>query len=278
MKINEPGVLKESEIYFHNPSQLSQKIFFNIICCGNYSCDNHYKVKRMTYNSFLLIYVLKGNGYYKKDGKTYYIKQNSITLIDCNIAHEYGTNSGWKIFWVHFNGVLAPQWYSNIIIKTQGYKELLNSVNIISTMKGIIDCFKYDNGSNEVLINKYMVDILSEFFVEEKSKENEVPFQTIVGYINNNLDKRITIEDLAKKACMSQYHFIRKFYKEVGYTPYEFIINSRINAAKFYLTSSDKSIKEILYICGFKDSSAFSSAFKKIVKVSPSEFRIINKQ
>lgn len=278
MKINEKGVLSQSEIFFHNPSQLSKKIFNYVICCGNYSCNNHYKVMRNTYNSYLLIYVLKGNGYYKKNGKIYNLKTNSFTIIDCNIPHEYGTISGWKIYWVHFDGTQAKDWYHYINIKTQGYIEVLNSLKIITNMKNIIDCLKYNEGSNEALINNYLVNLLSEFLLEKETNKEKKPFQSIVGYINNNLDKKISIEELAKIACLSEYHFIRKFYKEVGYTPYEFIINSRINASKFYLSTTTKSIKEILYLCGFKDSSAFSTAFKKIVKMSPSQFRQINKK
>jgi AraC-like DNA-binding protein len=276
MKVNEKGVLEESEIFFHNPSQLSKNLFNSIICCGNFTCNNHYKVKRATYNSYLLIFVLKGNGYYKKDNKIINLKTNSLTLINCYESHEYGTHSGWKFYWVHFDGPQAKCWFEHIHNKSQDYKDVINSLQLISTMKGIIDCLKYNNGSQEALINKYIVNILSEFLIEEKVTEK--PFQSIVGYINNNLNEKITIKELAKRACMSEYHFIRKFYKEVGYTPYEFIINSRINASKFYLTTTSKSIQEILYICGFKDSSAFSTAFKKIVKMPPSKFRQLNKR
>ncbi len=273
MKVDEKGVLEESEVFFHNPSQLSKKLFFNIICCGNFTCDRHYRVKRKTYHSFLLIYVLKGKGYYKKEGKTLLLKENSLTLIDCNVPHEYGTNSGWKFLWIHFDGILANNWFTQIDKKKQCYVEILNTIEIINYMKEIINCLKYNKVSNEALINKYIVSLLSEFIIEKNGNTDINPFQNIMGYINNNLDKKLTISDLANRACMSEYHFIRKFSKEVGYTPYEFILHSRVNASKFYLTTTNKPIKEILYICGFKDSSAFSTAFKKIVNISPSKFR-----
>ena len=273
MKVDEKGVLEESEVFFHNPSQLSKKLFFNIICCGNFTCDRNYRVKRKTYHSFLLIYVLKGKGYYKKEGKTLLLKENSLTLIDCNVPHEYGTNSGWKFLWIHFDGILAKNWFNQIDKKKQCYVEILNTIEIINYMKEIIDCLKYNKVSNEALINKYIVSLLSEFIIENNGNTDINPFQNIMGYINNNLDKKLTIEDLANRACMSEYHFIRKFSKEVGYTPYEFILHSRVNASKFYLTTTNKPIKEILYLCGFKDSSAFSTAFKKIVNISPSKFR-----
>ncbi|MDC7248300.1 MAG: AraC family transcriptional regulator [Sphaerochaetaceae bacterium] len=277
MKVNEKGVLKESEVFFHNPSQLSKKLFFNLICCGNFTCNRNYKVKRNTYHSYLLIYVLKGNGYVKEDDKNITISENSLTILDCNIPHEYGTNIGWKILWIHFNGARAKDWFNLINEKKLCYKKIYNSLNVINTIEEIINCLKFNKANIEILINKYIVSLLSEFIIENEGDNNTNPFNSIMGYINNNLDKKITIEDLAKRACMSKYHFIRKFSKEVGYTPYEFILNSRINASKYYLTTTNKPIKEIFFLCGFKDSSAFSTAFKKVVNQSPSEFRQINK-
>lgn len=277
MKINEKGVLKESEIFFHNATNLSKKIFFNITCCGNYACDLHYKVQRNTYHSYLLLYVIKGYGYLNQDNKITTLKENSISLINCNIPHEYGTHSGWKIYWAHFNGELAHQWYNLIIKKNKGYKELDNSINCYKFMKELIDNHKYNNGANEALTNKLLVNILSELLIEENINQTQAPFETIVGYINNNLNKKISIDELANRACMSKFHFIRTFKKEFGYSPHEFIINSRINAAKFYLLSSDKSLKEIVYLCGFNTESAFSNSFKKEVHLSPAKYRQKNK-
>lgn len=273
MKVNEKGVLKESEIFFHTASNLAKQIYFNIICCGNYSCDLHYKVQRNTYHSYLLLYVIKGCGYVNRNEDIVYLNENSITLIDCNKPHEYGTKTGWKIFWVHLNGPVLEKWYQVIFEKNKGYKELNNSMNCFNNMKSLIDNHKYNNGGNEAKTNQILVNVMSELLIDFNIRNEEQPFETIIGYINNNLNKKITVDELAQIACMSKFHFIRTFKKEFGYTPHEFIINSRINAAKFYLLSSNKSLKEIVYICGFNNESSFSNTFKKLVKISPAIYR-----
>lgn len=273
MKVNEKGVLDTSEIFFHNASVLAKQIYFNIVCCGSYDCDVHYKVKRNNYHSYLLLYIIKGYGYLKQNGKESILKPNSLSLIDCTCPHEYGTKTGWKIMWVHFNGTLSNDWFNLIKVKNNGYKELIETYRCYEYIKKLIDSHKLNNGANEAYTNKLLVNILSELMIEQNYNNNEDTLDSIVGYINNNLDKKISIEDLAAKAYMSKFHFIRVFKKTFGYTPHEFIINSRINAAKFYLLSSNKTLKEIVFLCGFTSESAFSNSFKKVVNISPTKYR-----
>lgn len=62
MKIRERGVLAESEIYFHTPSEMARRMFFYLRCTGRYLCDETYAVQRQSYNSFLILYVVRGQG------------------------------------------------------------------------------------------------------------------------------------------------------------------------------------------------------------------------
>jgi AraC-like DNA-binding protein len=273
LKINEKGVLKNSAIYFHNASTLARELYFNLLCCGFYYCDNHYKVKRNTYHSFLLLYVIKGNGYVIINDEEIQINENTLVLIDCNVPHEYGSKLGWNIFWCHFTGKLAIPWYQQILKLNNGVKHLDNASACYIHFKELIDIHRDETGSNEAYTNRLITDIISELLVNPITKNKERPFTNIAGYINNNLNKNITVDELAERACMSKFHFIRVFNKEFGFTPHEFIIHSRINAAKFFLLSSSKSIKEIVYLCGFNNESAFSNTFKKVVGMTPCQFR-----
>jgi AraC-like DNA-binding protein len=274
MDINEIGVLKDSKIYFHNASNLARELYFNLLCCGHYSCDVHYKVKRKTYHSYLLLYVIKGNGYIIINNEEIQITRNTLVLIDCNVPHEYGSKLGWNIFWCHFTGKLAHPWHQQILKLNKGVKNLDNAGFCYANFKELIDIHKEETGSNEAYTNRLITDIISELMVDTIPKDKDRPFTNIAGYINNNLDKKITVDELSKRACMSKYHFIRVFNKEFGSTPHEYIIQTRINAAKFYLLSSSKSIKEIVYLCGFNNESAFSNTFKKIVGKTPGQYRV----
>lgn len=95
----------------------------------------------------------------------------------------------------------------------------------------------------------------------------------IIDFIKNNLHEPITIKMLSEKACMSESHFFKKFKDEIGQTPIEFINNLRIERAITLLQNPNKKIKEIFLECGFENRSYFNRLFKKIKKVSPSQYQ-----
>nr|WP_246367099.1 helix-turn-helix transcriptional regulator [Paraliobacillus salinarum] len=66
---------------------------------------------------------------------------------------------------------------------------------------------------------------------------------------------------------------MRTFTKETGVTPYQYVMNTRIAAARFLLKASDASIKDIAFSTGFQSESSFCTCFKKIEQLTPSQYR-----
>lgn len=92
-------------------------------------------------------------------------------------------------------------------------------------------------------------------------------------YLQQNFGKKITIHHLAQIANMSESHFIRMFKKDYGCSPFQYLLNIRIDKAKKYLKNNDKMIIDIALLCGFSSASSFSSYFHKVVGVKPLEYR-----
>ena len=97
--------------------------------------------------------------------------------------------------------------------------------------------------------------------------------ERVISYIGEHFAEDISIDELAQVAGLSQYHFIRSFRKETGFTPHEYLINIRINTAKYLLKNSQLSIKDICYQAGFSCESVFCSTFKRQLKMTPTEYR-----
>jgi AraC-like DNA-binding protein len=121
----------------------------------------------------------------------------------------------------------------------------------------------------EVEISSLLIQLLSELM----RSEAPVWIQPVMDFINNNYKSKITIDQLAELTHINKYHFIKKFKKEIGYSPYQYIINQRIDEAKYYLTHMDYSIGEIAEKTGFESASNFSQQFSKIYHMSPQCFR-----
>ena len=86
----------------------------------------------------------------------------------------------------------------------------------------------------------------------------------------------ISIEDISDEICVSSFHMIRQFKKEVGLTPHRFQIQCRIRKAQKMLLS-DMTIAEVALDTGFCDQSHFIRCFKKIVGMTPASYQKVAK-
>lgn len=91
-----------------------------------------------------------------------------------------------------------------------------------------------------------------------------------IEYIESNLDKNLEIEEIAKVACMSKFHFQRMFSMLTGYTVSEYIRNRRITVAAQELVHSKAKVIDVALKYGYESPEAFTKAFRKIHGVSPS--------
>ena len=95
----------------------------------------------------------------------------------------------------------------------------------------------------------------------------------VLNYIRKNLDKRIHIDTLADKTCMSKDHFIRVFKNETGLTPNAFITQKKVERCELMLVTTTMSVKNIANTLGFDDYSYFNRIFKKNMGITPQQYR-----
>ena len=86
-------------------------------------------------------------------------------------------------------------------------------------------------------------------------------------------DRTLTIEEVAREAAMSPFHFIRQFHAVFGETPHQARIRSRLDRARLLLASGERSVTDICMEVGFSSHGSFSALFARRVGMSPSEYR-----
>jgi AraC-like DNA-binding protein len=92
-------------------------------------------------------------------------------------------------------------------------------------------------------------------------------------YLNNNLEKTISVSQVARYFSLSTSHFSALFRKHHHASPQKFLHQARMKKARNLLLHSTVSIKEIASICGYVDAAHFCRKFKKDSRLTPSEFR-----
>jgi AraC-like DNA-binding protein len=83
----------------------------------------------------------------------------------------------------------------------------------------------------------------------------------------------LDVEQLASAAGVSRAHFCRVFKEAYGETPYQYLMSRRIERAKAMLRARDLSVTEVCLAVGLTSLGSFSTQFRRIVGMSPSEYR-----
>jgi transcriptional regulator GlxA family with amidase domain len=92
-------------------------------------------------------------------------------------------------------------------------------------------------------------------------------------YIENNLQEKISMEQLSSRLSVGRRNFDRRFIKATGNTPVEYAQRAKVESAKKALETSRKTISEVMYEVGYSDIKAFREVFRKITGISPLEYR-----
>ncbi len=96
--------------------------------------------------------------------------------------------------------------------------------------------------------------------------------EEVKNYISKHIDKKIKLEELARIVGMDRYKFTRWFKKNVGLTPFEYIIVNRIELAKKMILNGDL-LTHVALSTGFYDQSNFSNYFKRFVGITPKGYQ-----
>ena len=92
-------------------------------------------------------------------------------------------------------------------------------------------------------------------------------------YIEANLDQEVALPQLAAMAGMSSHYFAELFKQSVGFSPHQYMLRRRIQRARKLLQDSNMRILEAGVRSGFSDQSHFTKMFRRMVGVTPSEYR-----
>lgn len=158
--------------------------------------------------------------------------------------------------------------------------KLHDPVTIRNILYRIIDEYRLKLPMSETYMSALMTELLISVrrsytaAQAEFRHEHLVAFDNIQRYILDNVDRNVTVEELAQFAYLSKYHFIRVFTEYFGATPHKFITRLRTERAKeLIIYDNSLSLTEIAEKMDFDSAQTFSCWFKKNVGVAPSEYR-----
>lgn len=185
------------------------------------------------------MYIEKGQFVIEYEDKTQSASAGTFVLLDCYKLHSYHTDTNCEVLWMHFDGPVARSYY-----------ELITD---------ILTIFLTDTSSS------------SANMLPDDSDIHQM--NDIITYIHEHFTEELSVPELAERAMLSTYHFIRVFKNHTGFTPHEYVRNIRITTARYLLKTTALSVKDICFRTGFSCESVFCTAFKNKTGMTPAKYR-----
>ena len=130
--------------------------------------------------------------------------------------------------------------------------------------------YRYLNSGGRInlLLDRYMTCING-----DPMDKKDPNIEKVKRFIEEHYNEEITLESLASMACLSKYHFCRRFKKETGMTCTRYINWVRIEKSKKLLLDRRLTISDVCYDTGFNDLTYFERVFREFVGICPSAYR-----
>ncbi len=282
-KLDERGVLPESEVHYKTPSNVAKKLFFYVTRCGHYYCDSNYdfsfkdaRAQAESHRNYYLIYVKSGDMAMENDGNHFRTDAGQVALLDCRKTHRYRAMNNIETLWIHFDGPLADAFYEAILESKNGKQSFYSPAgkSTEEQMMKIIVGLRGDDTYSESEYSQIMYKILCDLLYSRQEAESDNdPITQSIRYIKDHLFEPLAVEDIARVVNLSTSHFSRLFKRRMCVSPHEFVILRRIDEAKSLLHTTNLSVKEIAYKVGYHSEVNFISSFISKTGMSPSMFR-----
>ncbi|MBQ6787324.1 MAG: helix-turn-helix transcriptional regulator [Lachnospiraceae bacterium] len=251
-------------------------------CMESYSFDN---TNRPAYDGYLLQYTFQGYGIFEADGNPILMKQgmgffckipenSKYYLPNSHYPVEYQTK-GWDFFYIHFDGSAADAFYEAV-------KEISGSVFSLEPTAPPIRLFLrlFETCERYGTLDLYEGSEFLYRFLSRLLRELEAPSLDETGlvhqartYIREHFRTLESLREVADFCQVSHEHLTRRFKKETGQSPLQYLTKLRIEHALFLLLNTTDSIETIAISCGFQNGNYFAKVFRKFLQCSPEEYR-----
>jgi AraC family transcriptional regulator len=94
-----------------------------------------------------------------------------------------------------------------------------------------------------------------------------------IAYIQDHLDKELSLTEIAAEVKMSPYYFARLFKQSMGIAPYQYLIQQRVERAKRLLKQRNDAIVDVALQCGFANQSHFTKLFRQLTGMTPKAYQ-----
>jgi AraC-like DNA-binding protein/quercetin dioxygenase-like cupin family protein len=280
-------ILPESVVLEMSRNPFTSKLYMTDI--GYYpKARHHFRKREKGIDQFILIYCVDGKGWVENDGKRYNVTADHFVILPAGKPHMYGADAAapWTIYWLHFKGDMAGFYADGnnkpTAIASGDNSRISERLAIFEDMfKNLENGYSWDNICYVISSLHYFLGSIkfTGKFSESSARQehSEDTIERVVRYMRDNIERRLTLDQLSEYLGYSSSHFSSIFKRGTGYSPINYFLMLKMQAACEMLDFTDMKINQICHKIGFDDPYYFSKLFTKTIGHSPSRYRALKK-
>lgn len=256
-----------------------ESLGLSVYYCGFEQCSPSHFWGPALRDHYLIHFIAEGAGKFTCRSKTYYLSEGDGFFVEPGemAFYQADNENPWKYYWVGFSGIDASRLIgaagissSSPIFKCDNIPETISLFKSIYNSKG-------NNLHNELSMTAGLYDLFAKLIKNSnmpdgRKQQNRNYVEMAIKFVEHNFSRPISVTDIADNAGISRSHLYRLFVQQIGMTPNEYLVKYRIDIACKLLSENRINISEAACSSGFSDPLYFSRVFKKIKKVTPTEY------
>lgn len=231
-------------------------------------------------NEYQLLYITEGRGYFRSGSLPHRqkVEKGCMFLLFPGEWHSYmpDPETGWKEFWIGFNGPLMDEWLSRGFFSKENplFTTGLHDDTVRLYQEAIQAASAQESGFQQRLLGivTHLLGHLVHYGRRELFSEVQEQINQAKIIVADEF-RTIGPEELASRLCMGYSNFRKVFRQYTGFSPAKYIQDVRFAHVKEVLTNTTLPVKEVAYEAGFDNYDYFFTAFRRLCGMTPTEYR-----
>ncbi len=259
------------------------------VSLGKSSFDANFQISQQNPICHSLLYCYSGGGILNFHHRSQKLNQGDLVLIPPNTNYKFigaiqtvqgkHKNSINTLYWVNFEGELSRNFAERFLMKMDaGVAQVGIFKNVEQDFDELLALGQRGYTATNVIHAVHLLQQTLSFLalqlrVTYFNSSSKFDLDAVETLMRNNLHQELSLDTLAHYAQLSKFHFAKKFKELTDSSPIQHFINMKIQKACFELDNNDETIKQIAEQLGYNDPYYFSRLFKKVVGMSPKQYR-----
>lgn len=266
---------------YATPADWQRDLFYSAVRAGHLRAGADHHIERETYSGHEFILCLAGKGWAQIGGRRHEVGADQLLWVNCHHPHCYGAQpqDPWEVLWIRAEGRPLDRLAQLLEVQWRPVIEDFNSRAASLEFERVFQHMEGGRPSDAARVNASVTAIISLAFDSRLSQTDDIRPE-LPAAVQRGLEKMrlyfhtaIRVADLAALSSMSESHFSRLFKSCIGTSPIDWLRRERINQAKHRLIESDDPVKEVARQVGYSDQFFFSKDFKRMTRMTPTQFR-----